>query len=82
MWVVDVTYLSYTISPLCICFPFPYLLVSEEGAVASNHILALLCNVEEISIANHCYLDTNTRCSAFVCFISFGGLKYNKVGNY
>ena len=50
--------------------------------MASNHILALLCNVEEISIANHCYLDTNTRCSAFVCFISFGGLKYNKVGNY
>ena len=47
MWVVDVTYLSYTISPLCICFPFPYLLVSEEGAVASNHILALLCNVED-----------------------------------
>lgn len=82
MWVVDVTYLSYTVSPLRICFPFPSLLVSEERAAASNHILALLCNLEEKSIANHCYLDTNTRCSAFVCFISFRGLKYNKVGNY
>ena len=61
---------------LLVCF-------RQERAVASNQILVLLCTTEEKSIANHSatWIRATRRC-AFVCFLSFGGLKYNKVGNY